>query len=78
MRTFHVIWQGVVLEFQPEPEGGYTVTVPSLPGCVTYGKTFEQAIEMANDAIAAWVAVAKEEDMPIPEVVQAFVASQAA
>ncbi len=29
-----------------EPEGGYTVIVPSLPGCVTYGEGIEQAIEM--------------------------------
>ena len=26
-----------------EPEGGFTVTVPSLPGCVTYGKTMDRA-----------------------------------
>lgn len=25
--------------FRSEPEGGYTVLVPSLPGCITYGKT---------------------------------------
>ncbi|MDL1966270.1 MAG: type II toxin-antitoxin system HicB family antitoxin, partial [Candidatus Desulfofervidus auxilii] len=34
-----------------EPEGGYTVIVPSLPGCVTYGDTIEEAIEMAKEAI---------------------------
>jgi len=27
-----------------EPEGGYTVIVPSLPGCITYGETIEEAI----------------------------------
>ena len=53
MRAFHLIWNGVVLEYQPEPEGGYTVTVPSLPGCVTYGKTFEEALDMAQDAIGS-------------------------
>jgi len=26
-----------------EPEGGYTVMVPSLPGCVTYGETIEES-----------------------------------
>ena len=30
------------LIFKPEPEGGFTVVVPSLPGCVTYGKTLEE------------------------------------
>lgn len=32
-------------------EGGYTVTVPALPGCVTQGETLEEAIAMAKDAI---------------------------
>jgi len=34
-----------------EPEGGYTVTAPSLPGCVTYGDTIEEAGEMVREAI---------------------------
>ncbi|MBC7226964.1 MAG: type II toxin-antitoxin system HicB family antitoxin [Thermoflexales bacterium] len=38
-----------------EPEGGYTVTVPSLPGCVTYGETVEEAVEMAREAIELYL-----------------------
>ena len=38
-----------------EPEGGYTVIVPSLPGCVTYGDTIEEAIEMAKEAIELYI-----------------------
>ena len=41
--------------FHPEPEGGFTVTVPSLPGCVTFGKTLAQAKEMAADAIELYL-----------------------
>ncbi|MDA1169254.1 MAG: type II toxin-antitoxin system HicB family antitoxin [bacterium] len=41
---------------QPEPEGGYTVLVPALPGCVTYGKTVDEARAMAGDAISAYLA----------------------
>ena len=41
------------ITLRKEPEGGYTVLVPSLPGCVTYGKTVEEAIDMARDAITA-------------------------
>ena len=67
MKTFHVIRDGVVLEFRPEPEGGYTVNVPVLPGCLTYGETFEEALTMVEDAIQGWLAVAKEEDFPMPE-----------
>ena len=63
---FHVIREGVIFEFQPEPEGGYTVTVPSLPGCVSYGETFEDAFQMIQDAISGWLAVASEEGVPIP------------
>ena len=41
---------------RPEPQGGYTVIVPALPGCVTYGKTVREAREMAGDAIGAYLA----------------------
>lgn len=43
----------VILE--PAEEGGYTVTVPALPGCVTEGDTFEEAIQMARDAIEGYL-----------------------
>ncbi len=38
-----------------EAEGGYTVTVPALPGCVTQGETLDEAIAMAQDAIAGFI-----------------------
>jgi len=41
--------------FRPEPEGGYTVFVPSLPGCITYGATLEEAKKMAEDAIQGYL-----------------------
>lgn len=65
-RPFHVIRDGIVIEFREEPEGGYTVTVPALPGCLTYGETFEEAIGLIDDAIAGWLAVAKDEGFAIP------------
>lgn len=34
-----------------EKEGGYTVTVPQLPGCVSFGKTIEEAKKNAKQAI---------------------------
>jgi antitoxin HicB len=49
-----------------EPEGGYTVMVPSLPGCVTYGETIEQAIEMAKEAIELYIESLKEHNEEIP------------
>jgi len=49
-----------------ESEGGYTVIVPSLPGCVTYGDTIEEAIEMAKEAIGLYTESLKEHDEEIP------------
>jgi len=46
---------GYRITLRKEPERGYTVLVPSLPGCVTYGKTVEEAIDMARDAIAGYI-----------------------
>ena len=50
---------------RPEPEGGYTVTVPSLPGCITYGKTLEEARRMALDAVKAYLESLKKHGDPI-------------
>lgn len=54
------------LIFKPEPEGGFTVVVPSLPGCVTYGKTLEKAKEMALDAISGYLESLKKHNEPLP------------
>ena len=53
--------------FRPESEGGFTVTVPSLPGCITYGKDLKEARKMAKDAIRGYVASLKKHREPIPE-----------
>jgi predicted RNase H-like HicB family nuclease len=45
---------------RPEPEGGYTVIVPSLQGCITHGDTIEDALQMAEDAIRAYIASMKK------------------
>jgi len=41
---------------RPEPEGGFTVSVPALPGCITWGATLDEASRMAEDAIQAYLA----------------------
>lgn len=61
--------------FQPELEGGYTVIVPSLPGCITYGKTLEEAREMAVDAITGFIHVLKEDGSDIPDDEKSFVST---
>ena len=41
--------------FRKEPEGGYTVIVPLLPGCIAYGETMDEAVAMAKDAVALYI-----------------------
>ena len=43
------------LIFRPEPSGGYTVLVPALPGCVTFGETLEEAQKMAKEVIELYL-----------------------
>lgn len=52
--------------FEPAEEGGFVVTVPALPGCITQGDTFEEAKQMAKDAIKGYISVLKEDKEPIP------------
>ena len=43
----------VVLE--PQEEGGFTVYVPSLPGCISQGESKEEAIKNIKEAIELWL-----------------------
>lgn len=60
------------LVLRKEKEGNYTVLVPSLPGCITWGENVDHAIEMAKEAIEAYVEVLKEEGEPIPDDSETF------
>ncbi len=51
---------------RPEPEGGFTVIVPALPGCVTYGRTLAEAKKMAKDAISGYVTSLRKHNEPVP------------
>lgn len=59
-----------VLEYtvllDPDDEGGFTVTVPALPGVITQGETYDEALAMARDAIALYLEdlVADGESIP--------------
>lgn len=52
--------------FEPADEGGYVVTVPVLPGCVTQGETFEEAKKMVHDAIRLYLKVLREDGEEVP------------
>ena len=50
---------------RPELEGGYTVTVPALPGCVTYGSTLEEANAIAPNAVRAYLESMRKHAEPV-------------
>lgn len=53
--------------FEEQPEGGYTVTVPSLPGCISEGDTFEEAKENIADAITLYLEDLAADGEEIPQ-----------
>ena len=53
--------------FEEQSVGGYTVTVPSLPGCISEGDTFEEAKENIADAIKLYVEDLSADGEEIPE-----------
>src|SRR5947209_17394613 len=54
------------LVFEPQPEGGYTVTSPLLPELITEGDTVEDALENVRDALAAVLELYQEDGRALP------------
>lgn len=63
------------LIFTPEREGGFTVIVPSLAGCVTYGKNLTEAKKRAEDAIEGYIYSLKKHGESVPSDTNSFVAT---
>lgn len=57
------------IELLPAEEGGYVVSIPTLPGCVSQGETIEESVIMIQDAKKAWLETALENNIEIPEPV---------
>jgi predicted RNase H-like HicB family nuclease len=51
------------------PEEGYTVRVPALQGCITYGRTKKEALSRAREAVAGYLEGLEKAGEPIPEEV---------
>jgi predicted RNase H-like HicB family nuclease len=51
----------------PDPEGGYAVTVPALPGCITEGETIKDCVVNAKEAIGLYLDDIVAGGEPIPE-----------
>ncbi|MDP3772493.1 MAG: type II toxin-antitoxin system HicB family antitoxin [bacterium] len=60
---------------RPEPEGGFTVFVPSLPGCITYGKDLDEAKKMAREAIELYLEDMQANGETIPKDAEAYFGS---
>lgn len=60
--------------FRPESEGGFTATVPSLPGCITYGKDLPEAHHMIEEAISLYIEdmIADGESLPATDAPSYF------
>lgn len=50
--------------FSPEETGGYSVTIPALPGCVSQGETFEEALGNIKEAAELYLEDMKESEIP--------------
>jgi predicted RNase H-like HicB family nuclease len=59
----------MLIQWDPHSEI-YVVSVPELPGCMTHGKTYEEAVQQGQDAIESWImdALASNEPVPPPSV----------
>lgn len=56
----------VEVVFEPQPEGGFTVHSPELPGMVTEGETMEEATANAQEAISLYVESMRERGKDVP------------
>jgi len=62
----------IVLE--PQEEGGYTVYVPALPGCVSQGETTDEAMDNIREAIMVYLESLRERGIALPEIEEREVA----
>lgn len=53
--------------FDPASEGGFNVSFPVLPGCVTFGRNFEEARTKAAEVLELWIEElsARKEKIPV-------------
>lgn len=58
------------LVLEPQPEGGYTITCPLLPGLITEADTLDEVIPNVADALAALIEAYEDLNQPLPTVLQ--------
>ena len=57
---------GIII-FWSEDDEAFVAEVPELPGCMADGKTYQEALENAEQIIGEWIETAQEEGRPIPQ-----------
>lgn len=53
--------------FTPQKEGGFTVEVPDLPGCISEGDTLDEAEKNIQEAVELYLETLEERGVPLPE-----------
>lgn len=62
------------LVFEPQPEGGYSVTCSLLPELITEGESLAEALNNVRDALLAIAEAYHDLDRPLPPVLQVLIA----
>ena len=53
--------------FHANDDGGFTITYPDLPGCISEGKSLGNALYMAQSALTQWIEYLSDKKQEIPE-----------
>ena len=64
---FRVTKEGIIYEFEAAENGGYVVSVPLYPSCVSQGDTFEEALTNIEDALFECLSAARDLNLPVPK-----------
>jgi predicted RNase H-like HicB family nuclease len=55
----------IVIQWSEEDQA-YLARAPELPGCITHGETYEEALKNAQEVIELWIEAAQETGRSIP------------
>ena len=64
MRSQSLSYTAVI---QQDEDGNHLVSFPSLPGCVTFGRTYEEALAMGQEVLELWVEELVASGQPLPK-----------
>ena len=73
---YHLKEMRFTVVLAPEPGGGYSVTCPALPGCVSQGESQRDALDNIREAMKLCLEVRKDEGLPPPVETADLVASE--